>query len=77
MPTYVYECGRCGEFEAQQSMTEPAFQHCPTCGGVVRRVITGGIGFIVKGRRSVPDCCDQRMPCCGRDGGCDGSPCED
>jgi putative FmdB family regulatory protein len=50
MPTYVYECPRCGEFEVRHSISEPARERCPTCGAAIRRVIAGGTSFIVKGR---------------------------
>jgi putative FmdB family regulatory protein len=49
MPTYVYECEKCGEFEEQQSIKDPALTRCPRCGGEVRRVISGGTSFILKG----------------------------
>ena len=49
MPTHVYERTRCGEFEEQQSILEPAFERCPICGDVVRRVTAGGTSFIMKG----------------------------
>ncbi len=49
MPTYVYECAECGEFEQQQSIKEPALTRCPKCGGEVRRLIAGGTSFILKG----------------------------
>jgi len=40
VPTYVYECKTCGEFEKWQSFSENALAVCPTCGGAVRRLIT-------------------------------------
>lgn len=49
MPTYVYECERCGEFEEQQSIKAPALTHCPKCGREVRRLIARGTSFILKG----------------------------
>lgn len=50
MPTYSYECEKCGEFEARQSMTEEAFAVCPKCGGSgIRRIIGKGGGVIFKG----------------------------
>ena len=49
MPTYVYECEKCGEFEEQQSIKDSALTRCPRCGGEVRRVISGGTSFIMKG----------------------------
>ena len=75
MLTYVYECTRCGEFEQQQAISEPALQRCPTCGGAVRRLILGGTGFTIEGRGASPDHCDRSTPCCGRDTRCDKPPC--
>lgn len=50
MPTYEYECRACGQrFERQQGMTEAPLAKCPKCGGEVRRLISGGTGFIMKG----------------------------
>jgi putative FmdB family regulatory protein len=76
MPTYVYECTQCGEFERQQSISEPPLGRCPTCGGEVRRLIAGGTGFIMKGRGSSNSHCDRATPCCGRETRCDRPPCE-
>lgn len=49
MPTYSYECENCGHFEAWQKVTEKAYEKCPQCGGVVRRMIGRNIGVIFKG----------------------------
>lgn len=50
MPTYSYECEKCGEFEARQSMKDEAFTVCPKCGGSnIKRVIGKGGGVIFKG----------------------------
>jgi putative FmdB family regulatory protein len=52
MPTYEYECGKCGKvFEAFQSMTEPPLDVCQLCGakGAVSRRIGAGAGLIFKG----------------------------
>lgn len=58
MPTYDYECEKCGKsFEAFQSMKDKPFEKCPesTCGmsewghGKVRRLIGTGAGLIFKG----------------------------
>jgi len=50
MPTYVYECLRCGErFELLQGINDPPRQRCPACRGKVRRVLMPGGGFIFKG----------------------------
>jgi putative FmdB family regulatory protein len=50
MPTYVYECGRCGHrFELLQGITDPPRQRCPECRGRVRRVLSPGGGLIFRG----------------------------
>ena len=50
MPTYEYECRKCGlRFERQQGMTEAPLTQCPKCDGEVQRLISGGSGFILKG----------------------------
>jgi putative FmdB family regulatory protein len=50
MPTYEYECGKCGHrFEVFQSMTEPPRKRCPKCRGKVRRLVSGGAGIVFKG----------------------------
>jgi len=51
MPTYEYNCLKCGlEFEVSQSMKDAPLKVC-TCGknGKVHRKITGGAGLIFKG----------------------------
>jgi len=50
VPTYEYECLRCGHhFERFQSMTDDPVKRCPACRGKVRRILSGGAGFIFKG----------------------------
>ena len=50
MPTYDYECQKCGhEFEIFQSMTDKPRQRCPVCRGKVKRLIGAGAGVIFKG----------------------------
>lgn len=50
MPTYDYECLKCGHnFEAFQTMTEAPLKKCPECGGKVKRLIGAGAGIIFKG----------------------------
>lgn len=52
MPTYEYECTKCGHgFEAVQSMKDPHLTDCPQsgCAGPVRRKIGRGAGIIFKG----------------------------
>ena len=50
MPTYDYICSDCNyKFERFQSMSDEPIRVCPTCGGVVHRIISGGTGLIFKG----------------------------
>ena len=50
MPTYDYECDKCGKvFEHFQSMTSPHLKKCPKCGGKVHRLIGSGAGVLFKG----------------------------
>ena len=49
MPTYEYECKKCGHhFELFQKMTSKQTEKCPKCSGAVRRLIGGGAGIIFK-----------------------------
>jgi len=48
MPTYLYECEKCGRFEEFQSITEDALENCPECGKSVKKII-GAPGIIFKG----------------------------
>ncbi len=47
MPTYEYQCPRCGTVEISQSITEPARSRCPLCAMKVRRLVSAGAGFIL------------------------------
>ena len=51
MPTYQYECEKCGySFEELQSMTDKKLKKCPKCGrNSLARLIGGGSGLIFKG----------------------------
>jgi putative FmdB family regulatory protein len=50
MPTYEYECEKCGHrFELFQSMKEPPKRRCPRCRGRVRRLLGTGAGIVFKG----------------------------
>lgn len=53
MPTYEYLCETCGErFEVIQSIKDASLETHPKCKhkiNKVRRIITGGVGFIRKG----------------------------
>jgi len=51
MPTYKYECEKCGlNFEKFQSMTDSPLKKCPECKGEVKRLISSGAGIIFKGK---------------------------
>ena len=50
MPTYEYECLKCGyRFERFQKITENPVKTCPKCQKSVRRLIGTGSGIIFKG----------------------------
>jgi len=52
MPTYEYECEKCGRvFEEFQSITAEPVTRCrfEGCDGTVRRLLSGGAGFLFKG----------------------------
>ena len=50
MPTYEYECRKCGHhFEQLQKITDAPLKRCPKCRGAVRRKISGGAGMLFKG----------------------------
>lgn len=50
MPTYEYECTRCGLItEEFKPMSAPRRQRCPKCRGKVERLISGGAGLHFKG----------------------------
>ena len=84
MVTYEYECEGCGRrFERRQTITDPAIAACPECGGVVRRLLSGGAGILVRdgaahrGGQSAGGCSLERTgaTCCGRSERCETSPC--
>jgi putative FmdB family regulatory protein len=50
MPTYEYECTKCGHsFEVSQKMSDEPLKSCPKCNKEVKRLISGGSGVIFKG----------------------------
>ncbi len=52
MPTYEYECQKCGSrFEQFQSITAEPLTTCPddACAGSVKRLISAGGGLLFKG----------------------------
>src|SRR3954467_12259028 len=49
MPTYVYECNKCGdEFELYQSFSDEPLKKHPECGGKVAKVFQP-VGIVLKG----------------------------
>lgn len=48
MPTYEYECPRCGVFEEYHSITAPALKRCPTCGSKLRRLVSKNVNVLYK-----------------------------
>jgi putative FmdB family regulatory protein len=50
MPTYEYECQKCGHrFEEFQSMKDAPLAKCPKCKGKLKRLIGAGAGLLFKG----------------------------
>jgi putative FmdB family regulatory protein len=50
MPTYEYECQKCGHrFDEFQSMKDAPLSKCPKCKGKLKRLIGAGAGFLFKG----------------------------
>ena len=83
MPTYEYECNKCGHhFEKFQNMSDPPVETCPECKGSVRRLISAGGGVIIKDGRgsnaaSHQPRCGKEQTCCGRETPCEQPPCGD
>lgn len=86
MPTYEYECERCGvHFERRQGISEAPLAECPECRGSAKRLVSGGAGFIMKGGGSArgqgrgrgDGCSLDRTgrTCCWRAERCGDSPC--
>ena len=50
MPTYEYECQKCGHhYELYQSIKDGPKRACPKCHGRVKRLLGTGAGLIFKG----------------------------
>ena len=50
MPTYEYECEKCGKiFDYFQSFSEEPKKTCEECGGKLRKLMSAGTGLIFKG----------------------------
>ena len=54
MPIYVYETVKspARRYEIKQSMKDDALRVHPETGEAIRRVITGGLGYMAKGAKS-------------------------
>ncbi len=88
MPVYEYQCNDCGyRFEQRQNMTDAPLKECPTCKGNLKRLISGGSGFLLKGggmhhsdghgERENSSCSLEQTgrTCCGRTARCDSPGC--
>lgn len=41
MPLYEYQCEKCGErAEIIQKISDPPYEHCPKCGGAMRKLFS-------------------------------------
>ena len=50
MPTYEYECRKCGNrFDEFQKMSAKPVAKCPKCGAKATRLLSGGAGLVFKG----------------------------
>lgn len=50
MPTYEYECQKCGDhFDLYQSIKDEPIKKCPKCKGRVKRLLGTGAGLLFKG----------------------------
>lgn len=50
MPTYEYECRRCGHrFDKFQGIKDKPLQRCPKCRGKIERLVGVGGGLLFKG----------------------------
>lgn len=50
MPTYRYKCETCGyTFDVFQKMNDDPLTTCEQCGGLLKKLVTSGAGFILKG----------------------------
>lgn len=77
MPTYDYQCEKCGKFELFQSMKDEPVKKCPKCGGSVHRLIGTGGGIIFKGPGFYQTDYKNKAkkpPACGGSDACKGCP---
>jgi len=85
MITFQYKCDNCDLlFEVRQSMNDDPRRTCPQCNGELRRVISGGSGFLMRsdsprqpsGYSAVTTRCGKTQTCCGREVPCETPSCE-
>lgn len=51
MPTYEYECKKCGyQFTREQKITEAPNPHCTECGGLEAKRLISKTSFALKGK---------------------------
>jgi len=69
--TYEYVCTACShQWEAEQSISEPALKACPSCQAeTAKRQISGGAGFILKGGGWYADLYGSPKPASKTEGG--------
>lgn len=76
MPAYEYECTQCARhFDVRQKMSDQPITECPSCGGRVKRLISGGAGAISKSGSSyasASSACGSGSSSCDPMGGCCG-----
>lgn len=50
MPVYTYRCLKCKrEFDVRQGMHDKKLDECPTCCGIVEKLIPKNVGMSCKG----------------------------
>ncbi|MBE0591938.1 MAG: zinc ribbon domain-containing protein [Gemmatimonadales bacterium] len=69
MPTYAYHCASCGHgFERFEKMSADPKPPSPECRRLTQRLISGGVGLVVKGSAGAPvagpsGCCGGACSC--------------
>lgn len=76
MPLYEYECEKCGErVEVIQKMSDAPYEHCPKCGGDMKKLISApaiqfkGSGFYKTDYANKPSPSSDSSSSSGKDGG--------
>ncbi len=78
MRTYEYICENCNSrFDHFQGINDVPHEKCPECGGIVKRLISGGAGFLMKSNSTgklsdniLKPSCGINQTCCGREFSC-------